>query len=184
MINYLRLGQSQEYYEALGYQRLEAPWWVPAGIMEITRPEDRTEDSIYFLPKNQKALVASGEQSLLYLANQGLLPKGMYQTVTPCFRDEVQSPLRRKFFMKNELMIANSSSQNDLEKAIDNALSFYKTQVPDLNKLAVVTTKEGFDIEYAGIEIGSYGIRSCSFLDWIYATGLAEPRFSRAIKSK
>jgi hypothetical protein len=34
------------------------------------------------------------------------------------------------------------------------------------------------DIEFAGIELGSYGIRSCDFLDWVYGTGVAEPRLS------
>lgn len=183
MINYLRLGQSQEFYETLGYQRLEAPWWVPTEIMNITVPDHVDPvDSLYYLEKNKKCLVASGEQSLLYLANQGLLPPGKYQTITPCFRDEVQGPLRRKFFMKNELMIAHSKDPKQLEEIVQTALSFFKTQVPDQNQLKVVTTPEGFDIEYNNVEIGSYGIRRASFIDWIYGTGLAEPRFSRALK--
>lgn len=183
MINYLRLGQSQEFYEQLGYKRLEAPWWVPVEIMNITIPPHVDPvDSLYYLEKNKKALVASGEQSLLYLANQGLLPPGKYQTVTPCFRDEAQGPMRRKFFMKNELMIAHSNDPQQLSEIIKAAMAFFQTQVPDQNELKVVTTSEGFDIEYKGVEIGSYGIRKTSFIEWIYGTGLAEPRFSRAIK--
>ena len=182
MINYLRLGKSLEYYEKKGYQRLEAPWWVPSGIMNITKPKEVDPNEMgYFLPKNQKELVASGEQSLLYLANQGLLPKGKYQTITPCFRNEIQGPVRRKFFMKNELMIAGSQKETDLKKIIDDAYKFFKTEVPDKKILEVIKTEQGYDIEYKGIELGSYGIRSCSFLDWIYGTGLAEPRFSRAL---
>ena len=45
-------------------------------------------------------------------------------------------------------------------------------------KIDIVKTEQGFDLEYNGIELGSYGIRSCEYLDWIYATGLAEPRMS------
>jgi seryl-tRNA synthetase len=184
MINYLRLGKSIEFYEKKKYQRLEAPWWVPVEIMNITLPEGKdTLSSLYYLPKNQKSLVASGEQSLLYLANQGLLTKGKFQTVTPCFRDEVQGPVRRKFFMKNELMVAHSNKKSDLEKIIDDAYNFFKTQVPHKNLLSIVKTCEGFDIEYNKIEIGSYGIRQCSFLDWVYGTGVAEPRLERAIKA-
>jgi hypothetical protein len=41
-----------------------------------------------------------------------------------------------------------------------------------------VETEQGYDLECNGIEIGSYGIRSCEYLEWIYATGLAEPRMS------
>lgn len=33
-------------------------------------------------------------------------------------------------------------------------------------------------LEYNGYELGLYGIRSSEFLDWIYATGCAEPRMS------
>jgi hypothetical protein len=61
-------------------------------------------------------------------------------------------------------------------------LSFFQTQVPDQNLLKIVTTSDGYDIEYNGVEIGSYGIRKTSFLEWIYGTGLAEPRFSRSLK--
>lgn len=181
MINYLRLGKSLEFYEKKGYKRVEAPWWVPKGIMDITSPQENLSKG-YFLEKNQKELVASGEQSFLYLANQGLLPDGKYQTITPCFRDEVQGSIRRKFFMKNELIISGSTKRSDLVKIIDDSFNFFRTQVSDKNLLEVVKTDQGFDIEYDGIEIGSYGIRSCSFLDWIYGTGLAEPRFTRALK--
>lgn len=183
MINYLLIGKSLEYYEKKGYKRIEAPWWVPTEIMKITFPKDKDPNEMgYFLPKNQKELVASGEQSLLYLANQSILPEGKYQTVTPCFRDEVQGPIRRKFFMKNELMIAGSNKKSDLDQIIQEALTFFKANVTDKKLLKVVKTNQGFDIEYDGIELGSYGIRKCSFLKWVYGTGLAEPRFSRAVK--
>ncbi|NJO48259.1 MAG: hypothetical protein HC840_00925 [Leptolyngbyaceae cyanobacterium RM2_2_4] len=51
------------------------------------------------------------EQSFLYMANQGMLPPGKYQAVSPCFRDEVQGPGRRKFFMKTSLSIRKSQTE-------------------------------------------------------------------------
>lgn len=181
MIDYLRLGKSTEFYESRGFSRIEAPWWVPTSIMDITRPKG-ADPEVYYLPKNKKALVASGEQSLLYLANQGLLTKTKIQTVTPCFRDEIQGPMRRKFFMKNELMVPFSNKESDLFLMIDDAREFFQSQVKDPSSIKVVKTEEGYDIEYHGVEIGSYGIRKCQFLEWIYGTGLAEPRMTRAMQ--
>jgi len=44
------------------------------------------------------------------------------------------------------------------------------------------TGKDMFDIDAIingkSYELGSYGIRDCEFLTWIYGTGLAEPRTS------
>lgn len=167
------------YYENLGYERIEAPWWVSKEILDITTPPD-VED-VYYLPNNRKCLVASGEQSFLYIAAKGRLPKGKYQTITPCFRDESIGILSKKCFIKNELIITDRVDLRTLGKIIRDSFSFFLSQVPNKSLLKVVKTLEGFDITYDGIEVGSYGIRSCHFLDWIYGTGCAEPRLSRAI---
>jgi len=43
----------------------------------------------------------------------------------------------------------------------------------------ILKNKNGiYDITYKDIELGSYGIRHCEFLDWIFGTGCAEPRLS------
>lgn len=47
---------------------------------------------------------------------------------------------------------------------------FFKKYLPESK---VETTDIGFDIVCDNIELGSYGIRSCQFLDWIYGTGCA-----------
>lgn len=179
MIDYKKLSDSVNFYEGLGFKRIEAPWWVSQQIMDITAPKDKTED--YFLPKNKKVLVASGEQSFLYTAAKGRLPAGKYQTVTPCFRDESIGILNKKCFMKNELIVTDEVSKESLLRTILRAKQFFVTQVPNEKLLTIETTEIGYDINYDGIEIGSYGIRSCEFLDWIYATGCAEPRLTRAI---
>lgn len=190
LINYQYISESIRHYEVLGYNRVEAHWWVPEDIMMITAPKDREgKDLLYKIEKNKKCLVASGEQSFLYMANQGMLVPGKYQTVTPCFRDELQGPMRRKYFLKNELINTQYVNSRALSECINDALAFFASVVPDKNKLKVVAVKENgsameynsFDIEYDGVELGSYGIRSTSFLEWVYATGCAEPRLSRAI---
>lgn len=182
-IDYKKLSDSVEFYEEYGFQRLEAPWWVPKEIMMLTAPPGRdADDLLYQINKNSKCLVASGEQSFLYMANQGMLPKGRFQAVTPCFRDEVQGPTRRKFFMKNELIMTDSTDKDALNWAVNAAFVFFSKQVPNEGLLQVVDIGDGsLDIEYDGIEIGSYGIRENALLKWVYATGCAEPRLTRAI---
>lgn len=180
MIDYRKLADSIEFFEKLGFQRTDQPWWVSKEILDITTPPDVHD--IYYLENNRKCLVASGEQSFLYTANKGRLPPGKYQTTTPCFRDESIGILNRKCFMKTELIITDLVTEENLDKLIKQALSFFATQVPDKSLLKVVTTDQGYDINYGEIELGSYGIRECPFLKWIYGTACAEPRLTRAIK--
>jgi hypothetical protein len=71
---------------------------------------------------------------------------------------------------------------------IDQSLSFFKSVVPHKELVQVVPILDDtdnvlqYDIQYNGIELGSYGIRSCDFLEWIYGTAIAEPRLTLAIK--
>lgn len=179
MIDYQKIADSVKFFQEVGYTRIEAPWWVSLEISGITKPKDANAE--YYIPENRKCLVASGEQSLLYTANKGRLPPGKWLTVTPCFRNESIGILSKKCFMKTELMITDEVNNRTLNKIIMDATEFFKSQVPDEKLLVTEATPEGYDITYAGIEVGSYGIRSCEFLDWVYGTGCAEPRLSRAI---
>lgn len=184
LIDYGKIDRSVEFYEKEGFKRIEAPWWVPEQIMMLTAPKDHMgPDFLYKLEKNKKCLVASAEQSFLYMANQGLLAPGKYQAVSPCFRDEVQGPGRRKFFIKNELIATDKVEKTDLLDIIGLSMSFLAQEVPDKNLLETVKTEEGYDINYDGIEVGSYGIRENPILKWIYATGVAEPRLSYSISN-
>lgn len=184
MINYHLIANSVDFYEKLGYARIEAPWWVSKEILNITKPSDTGPD--FYIPENKKCLVASGEQGLLYTANKGRLPKGRYLTVTPCFRNESIGILSKKCFIKTELMITDDVSEASFYKIMNDALTYFKTVVPDPKLLTMQSSDDkthlNMDILYDGIEIGSYGIRSCEFLDWVYGTGCAEPRLSRAIE--
>ena len=176
MINYQHIQDSISYYEKHGFQRIESPWTVSEGVNDITKPIGVTN---FQLKHNDKCLVASGEQSFLYLYLKNFLPKGQFQTTTPCFRFEPFDFLHSKYFIKNELIKTDTVTQVELEKIVDTCLSFYKKYIPGAT---VIPTNVGFDIEVDGNELGSYGIRTCNFLDWVYATGCAEPRLSNLTK--
>lgn len=176
MIDYKLLNDSLVYYENLGFKRVEAPWAVSERVDNITKPADRIS---FQLKHNNKCLVASGEQSFLYLYLKNFLPKGQFQTITPCYRYEAFDFLHTKYFMKNELIKTDVVTSSELIKIVDIALGFYR---PLFKKdLTVIRTESGFDIEVDGKELGSYGIRECEFLTWIYGTGCAEPRTSNLI---
>lgn len=183
MIDYKLLADSIEFYESKGFKRIEAPWTVSEYVDSITKPEDRPH---YQLKHNDKCLVASGEQSFLYLYLKEYLPLGRYQTVTPCFRYEAYDLFHEKTFMKNELIITDDVSKTNLKMLIDSAMEFFKLKVPYKEKLKSVKIEDSkdiiqYDIMYGDIELGSYGIRHTHFLKWIYGTGCAEPRLSKVI---
>jgi seryl-tRNA synthetase len=177
MIDYGRLDRSVKFYEKEGYQRIESPWTVTKAVSSITKPPGGKDWEII---GKDKVLVASGEQSFLYLYLKGFLPKGKYQTITPCFREEPFDHTHTKYFMKNELIITDNVNEQSLKSIIYSAKEFFENELEC--DVQVVETIQGYDLEVNGIEIGSYGIRSCDYLEWVYGTGLAEPRFS-AIKN-
>ena len=178
MINYNRIHRSIEYYRSKSYQRVESPWTVTKPVSEITKPKGSKEWTII---EKDKVLVASGEQSFLYMYLKGFLPKGKFQTVTPCFRDETFDELHTKYFMKNELIITDDVTIENLSKIVEDAKNFLEVEIN--HKIEVVNTELGYDLEIDGMELGSYGIRNCGYLDWIFVTGLSEPRTSY-IKNK
>jgi hypothetical protein len=194
MIDYRLFADAIDHYEKLGFQRIEAPWLVTTEISDITKPANA---STYIVQKSneskQKAFVASGEQSFLYLINKGFLPtSGTYQTVTPCLRNDQFDETHTKYFMKLELIKYDTSKalsaikDAEVQSMVNVALTFFQNYLPK-NELRVITTighnKDGeyteYDILYDNVELGSYGYRTCLFCDWVYGTGLAEPRFSR-----
>ena len=182
MIDYSILAKSVEFYETSGFQRIESPWTVTAGISDITRPKDKK--AFELIHDDHKVLVASGEQSFLYLYAKGFLPLGVYQTITPCFRSDSFDSTHTKYFMKNELIDAKTVTTERLDEIVQIAFNFFKKYCPekDLRIQGDGITGLQYDIEYKGVELGSYGIRSCPFVEWIYATGVAEPRLSSTLK--
>lgn len=182
MIDYGKIAKAVEFYSKhMGYTRVEAPWWVSEEIVNITKPGDAFGN--YFIPENRKCLVASGEQSFLYMANKGRLPAGKYITVTPCFRNESIGLLSKKCFIKAELINTQKVDRATLDDMIGEAHDFLVHVVPNHKLIKLVqTSDDSYDLEYDGIEVGSYGIRRREFLEWVYGTGCAEPRLTRAIK--
>lgn len=178
MINYQILNESTLHYTKLGYRRIEVPWTVSEYIDNITKPSDRIS---FQLKHNNKCLVASGEQSFLYLYLKEFLPKGKYMAITPCFRNESFDFLHSKYFMKNELIRTDVVNSIVLHQMVSNAKSFFDIYLPK-DKVVIKTTDIGYDIMIDEIELGSYGIRECEFLKWIYGTGCAEPRLSKIIE--
>ena len=180
MINYSLLGKSTLHYEELGYKRVEVPWTVTKEISDITRPEGAKDFQL--VHDNNKVLVASAEQSFLYQYAKGFLPKGRFQAITPCFRFENIDGTHSKTFMKNELINTEHVDDVHLQEMILDAKTFFDhfINIHEPRTQIVQTGDQSFDITFKGIELGSYGIRSCSFLTWIYGTGVAEPRFTTA----
>lgn len=181
MIDYSLLHKSFEYYQSKGFQRIESPWTVSKKVDDITKPEERLS---FQLKHNDKCLVGSGEQSFLYLYLKGFLPKGKFQTITPCFRFEAFDFLHTKYFMKNELIQTDEVDHTQLLKVVDISLEFFRSYFPEAKVMQTCNQpmEQSYDIEIDGIELGSYGIRKCDFLVWIYGTGCAEPRMSSLMR--
>lgn len=173
MIDYSRIQRSIDFYEDEGFKRVESPWTVTKAVSDITKPPHGKDWEI--LGKD-KVLVASGEQSFLYMYLKGFLPKGRFQTVTPCFREEPFDQFHTKYFIKNELIITDDISELALKETMLSCKRFFEAELNE--EVKIIETSEGFDLEAVGIEVGSYGIRKCEYLEWIYATGCAEPRMS------
>ena len=175
MIDYKLIDDSIKYYETEGFKRIESPWTVSEYVDNLTKPKDRIS---FQLKHNNKCLVASGEQSFLYLYLKEFLPLGQFQTTTPCFRFESFDNLHTKYFIKTELIKTDVVNDEELFKLTRTAYEFYRRYIPDVD---IVKTSIGFDINYHQYELGSYGIREVNFLKWIYGTGCAEPRLSNLI---
>ena len=178
MIDYNLLNYALEHYNKKGYERIEVPWMVSEWVDSLTRPKD--VKGLHVVEKN-KNLIASGEQGFLYLMLKGYLPKGKYQTITPCFRNDSYDFTHSKVFMKIELI---DTLDMNVDHMIADSLELFEDLFKD-NKdlLAISPQKDGsFDIDFSVTELGSYGIREAQSLKWAYGTGLAEPRTSRLIK--
>lgn len=183
MINYQNIQDSIDFFSINDYRRIETPWTVTESISNLTKPKDRED---WKINNKNKVLVGSAEQGFLYLILKGFLPTGQYQSTTPCFREEPFDLTHSKYFIKNELIITEDVNEIKLLKMVDSAMMFFKVKlgVSDFdynNNVILKKVKTGmlsYDIEFAGIELGSYGIRENELLKYIYGTGCAEPRLS------
>jgi hypothetical protein len=130
-------------------------------------------------------LVGSAEQGFIQLMLDGKIQPGSYCSAGPCFRDEpVVDELHRHCFFKLELIkIYDAKEVPQLLDAWkmaymvrDTHVDLYWLSKKSQERLRVVKTEQGYDLELAGIEVGSYGLRDHAGHRWLYGTGLALPR--------
>ena len=176
-INWERLISSMAFYASIGYTYRDLNWTVSRDVSEITKTNDRKDYLI-----EDRAVVASGEQSFLELIKNGKLKQGKYHGITPCFRDETTIDyLHQRYFMKVELINTLNVSTNSLDNMVLDAFELYskyldvKVTELDKNLYDIVDLKNN-------IELGSYGIRTTEFGNYCYGTGIAEPRLSKVLK--
>jgi hypothetical protein len=176
-INWKRLMSAITYYNTCGFKFIDLDWTVDIETSAITKPLYKKDFFIY-----NKALVASGEQSFLQMIIDGKLAPGKYCGITPCFRDEIPDELHSNWFMKVELIDILYPNKGGLDNMISCAELFYK----DFIKIKTIEIGNNlYDIESnSGIELGSYGIRKTIVGDYVFGTGLAEPRLSIALKNE
>lgn len=177
-----RLHQALSYWREKGYEYRGLPWVVPQKYTDFTKPPMVT--SIDPMTE-QGTLVASGEQSFLQLWDQGLLIGGRgYVGWTPCFRNEPQfDKLHHFYFIKAELFYPMPvDAAKILNEQVQGALQLFSELLGGEEGLSTRTiTVDQLDIEFQGLELGSYGIRQLpGGGEYVYGTALAEPRFSFA----
>lgn len=185
-INYQTVSRAISEYGTRGYKYVDTPWHVPASTLTATLPRERSGFSLWHpeLP-HDKFLVGSAEQGFLQLMIDGKIASGSYCSAGPCFRDEpTVDELHRYSFFKLELIkILGPSEQPELidvwkmaHAAKDVHANLYWLSKKSLEQLRVVRTDQGYDLELAGVEVGSYGLREHDGHRWLYGTGLALPR--------
>ena len=177
MINYNNITESLKYYNNYNFNQIDVPWKVTSEVLNCTGGGK----SNIMIKDSDKGLIASGEQGFIYMILKGQLPKGWYQSVTPCFRNDPQDFSHRKEFIKNELIITSDVGKVTLKALTEISLTFFNQFFTE--PCICVKTEEGYDIEFMGIELGSYGMRKFNGHEWLYGTGCAEPRLSYAIKN-
>jgi len=81
--------------------------------------------------------------------------------------------------MKVELFEPLNTSKERFEEIVNWSLEFFSQYI---YPMTLPKANNSLDIvSQLCIELGSYGIREYNGKSWIYATGVAEPRLSKAI---
>jgi hypothetical protein len=193
-INWLAISEAVDHYCNYGFRYVELPWIVHQEAVYATLPANKTFHKIE--PPNpdndvmpRRALVGSAEQGFVQAMIEGRMPHGTFVAAGPCFRDDPIDKLHQKTFFKVELIevLANPlDADGQLRKAFhmaEFARGFMSHLLTTGMELDLVRTADGYDLELDGIEVGSYGYRVYNDNQWVYGTGLAEPRWTQAIEA-
>lgn len=174
-INYRAIADALDHYKNKGYQYIEVPWLVSPESIQPTRPPEARLYKTF-----AGCLVASGEQSFIEVRKE-LCPGRKYMCATPCFRDERYDDLHLPQFFKVELILPlwkDDDPDKGVQEVLSDAWSFFSRY----GQVVSVKTDIGFDINFYGFEVGSYGWREHDGFRWVYGTGLAEPRLTQIRK--
>lgn len=186
-IDYALLAKALAFYENAGFVQTEVAWTVPFDISRLTTPADTPDWFVHYQDQDKYELVGSAEQGFLWQSSLGSLPDGRFMAISPCFRVEHYDETHQPWFLKLELIVHCQKGE------IDNALgqaqelaqlvsAFFQNtynETPD----AVPTGPQSLDLELGGMEIGSYGYRTCPWgASYVYGTGLALPRTTQALR--
>lgn len=175
----------ERWVHGLGAVEVPLAWVVPEAYTEATRPAWAARQPS--TPHGR--LVASGEQTFLQLAEEGILPPGRrFIGWTPCFREENFDATHHYTFIKAEVFawVDESVSVSDqLLCLIDGARRALQPET-DLPIVPVPQSDGSWDLEIQGVEVGSYGMRRLpqSGRPYLYGTALAEPRFGFALQPR
>lgn len=177
-INWARIGRAISYYKSIGYEYMEVPWAVSGKSIKETCPKEIPLLETYF-----GSLVGSGEQSFIELLRGN---KKITKAVccTPCFRIEKEyNDISCPYFMKVELINTQRTAAGgfDLETVVSDAEKFFKSE--GIHTVIKEVKEFQLDLEDCkGLELGSYGLRELGDIEFIYGTGLAEPRTSISLE--
>ncbi|HDR9105442.1 TPA: hypothetical protein QDB04_002283 [Burkholderia vietnamiensis] len=176
-----------QWWQAYGFAYTDLPWMVPKQYTDAFRPSHCRD-----VPTLHGNFVGSGEQSFLMLRDENRLPGPApgYIGWTPCLRDERLDHTHQHGFMKAEWFVP-LDDDTDWHAKLLGLLSrqsglFYAlaTQVLGEPLFAVTheqVTPEQIDLVINGMEVGSYGLRIFHEKPYLFGTGLALPRFHKAL---
>ena len=204
-VSYANIGITEYTLTQLDFTRLNVPWVVSRGSSLATAPDEVSINTIsgYTNDHNNGDLVGSAEQSFIELMNADILvPGNKYFSTTPCFRNEVEEDeFHLPYFMKTELFAFFETSVEAhacLKDFIEVADGIMKGLIPSFTgvdenlKPSIVPIHKSeyhhgitiqVDIHINHIEVGSYGVRKIGEDCYVvFGTGIAEPRFSQAVK--
>lgn len=190
-IDYRLLAWAIDFYERKGYKYVNLPWVASLDAINNTKPKNKKDFHLY----DDEFLVGSGEQSFTQLLINGKIDEGKYCGITPCFRDDEIDMTHNKCFMKLELIKIFDADMKNVEGQTsdvqEDAMEFFvlNGEGVEFERKTINQWEPDYQVDIltknTQIELGSYGFRSLKGTkwQWIYGTGLAEPRFSWAIKS-